>query len=1044
MRTFPSREPVKAVRDESSSPDLDSFIESFETAWAQRGDVNLADFLPPRHSPLYLQVLCELIRVDLELRWQNGSPRSLDCYERAFPEAFEKSETRGQIAFEERRLRLQAEISSSRESGPTSPTSAPDPHSEPASNVVAAACKQVKHAAPGDSPLSGDHSFEDGDLLPAVGSDFLGFQLIGELGVGAFSRVYLARQGELADRFVVLKVSADIYGESQKLAQLQHTNIVPIYSVHRLPPLQAVCMPFYGSTTLKDVIHDLSGHDTQPTSGQDLLNAVGSRNHKLLASACSPPKADAQADWQYAAVDRTPASGHLALTGLNYVQAVLWIGARLAEGLAHAHQRGILHCDLKPANVLLTDDGQPLLLDFNMSRDLKLNRPSSGVGGTPLYMAPEHLRAFRGAEGHVDTRSDIYSLGVILYQLLTGQFPFAVRLGRLPSMLPVLLEDRLGPVPTLRPWNQAITPAVEAMVRHCLEPKPENRYQSAAELIEDLNLHENDRPLRHAPEPSFRERLAKWIRRHPRLSSGASVASISLAAIGFLTALSMVGWHYRSQMLARQSFQSFHGHMERAQLEMYSPRPDSSQLERAVNECQQAMLPYLLPVDAHWTQASLVQSLPPEMQQQLREEMGELLYLAAEARWRLSGRDSAEASKKLRLALECNGLAIECYGSGQIPSVIWQQRAMLLEQAVDPQGARESRARAQAAPLATARDYFLQAQADFHTGAIRKAVPLVDQATQMNPRDFFAWFIKGECHDNIEQYASAEAAYSVCISIRPELAWTWYHRGWARLKQQRFQAALIDFDQVLHLEPGCADAYINRALARQGLGNYRKAIEDLTRALELETNRTQVYFMRALAREQMGDRAGARADRREGMRLEPRSEAGWIARGLARQETDAAGALRDFDAALAINPSSASALQNKAHVLGECLGKDRDAIAVLNTAISLFPDNYQFCAGRGVHLARLGEDEQALSDAQHSLALSTEPSNMYQVACIFALTTKRRPENRPRACELLARALAGGFGREFVDKDSDLDPIRDSTEYRHVIEAARPLKNRKK
>jgi eukaryotic-like serine/threonine-protein kinase len=1042
MRTFPSREPAEAVSDDSGSPDLDGFIEDFETAWARRGEVDLAAFLPPRDSPLYLEVLCELIRVDLELRWQNGSPRSLDDYERAFPEAFEKSETRGQIVFEERRLRLQAEISSSRLCGPKSPTSAPDPQSEPATRpAVAGAWKPVKQAA---DPGLRSSSERLNDILPALGCEFLGFQLIGELGVGAFSKVYLARQGELADRFVVLKVAADTYGESQKLAQLQHTNIVPIYSVHRVPPLQAVCMPFYGSTTLKDVIHDLYEHDALPTSGKDLLSAVSSRHQRLLASANSQPEAGAPVDSRSAAVHRAPGHGSPVSADVNYVQAVLWIGARLAEGLSHAHQRGILHCDLKPANVLVTDDGQPLLLDFNMSRDLKLQRPSCGVGGTPLYMAPEHLQAFRGAEGQIDARSDIYSLGVILYQLLTGRFPFAIRLGRLQAMLPLLLEDRLGPVPTLRPWNSAITPAAEAIVRHCLEPDPKRRYQSAAELLEDLNLHEHDRPLRHAPEPSWKERLAKWIRRHPRLTSGASVASISLAVFALLAFLSMVGWRYRGQVLAREKLESFYGHMKTAFFLMYGPHPDSSQLERASGECQEAMIPYGLPANANWKQASVVQSLPHERQQQLREDMGELLYLAARAQWPASEQDWAGTSRdKIRQLLALSSLAIAGYESGRVPSVIWEQRAMLLEHAGDPQAA-EYRRRAQAAPLVTARDYFLQAQADFHAGKARKALQLLDQATQMDPRDFFAWFIKGECHNAIEQFAKAEGAYDVCVSISPELEGTWFNRGWARLKQQHFQAALADFDQVLQLNPRCTEAYVNRALARQGLGDYREAIKDLTRSLNLEPANAQIYFMRALAREQFGDRAGARKDRHEGMRLEPRDEAGWVARGLARQETDPAGALRDFDAALAINRRSASALQNKAHVLGECLGKDREAIAVLNTAIDLFPDNFQFCAGRGVHLARLGDDEEALRDAQRALALSTQPPNLYQVACIFALTAKRRPENRLLACEHLRRALAGGFGLEFVDKDSDFDPIRDSVEYRRVIEAVRPPKSRKK
>src|SRR5207245_2597093 len=102
------------------------------------------------------------------------------------------------------------------------------------------------------------------------------------------------------------------------------------------------------------------------------------------------------------------------LEGLSYVEAVLWVGARLADGLAHAHERGILHRDLKPANVLITDDGQPMLLDFNLAADVKhrASAAAASVGGTLPYMAPEHLEAFRGRQQSVDVRSDLYSLGV--------------------------------------------------------------------------------------------------------------------------------------------------------------------------------------------------------------------------------------------------------------------------------------------------------------------------------------------------------------------------------------------------------------------------------------------------------------------------------------------------------------------------------------------------------------------------------------------------------------------------------------------------------
>src|SRR5262249_42656355 len=121
---------------------------------------------------------------------------------------------------------------------------------------------------------------------------------------------------------------------------------------------------------------------------------------------------------------------------LTYVDAVVWIASRLAEGLAHAHDRGILHLDLKPANILLTDEGQPMLLDFNLAQDTKASgkeRPM--VGGTLSYMSPEHLRAFRREPQSLDARSDLYSLGIILYELLTGRPAFPQRHGPLHGMV---------------------------------------------------------------------------------------------------------------------------------------------------------------------------------------------------------------------------------------------------------------------------------------------------------------------------------------------------------------------------------------------------------------------------------------------------------------------------------------------------------------------------------------------------------------------------------------------------------------------------------
>src|SRR5262249_46287240 len=97
------------------------------------------------------------------------------------------------------------------------------------------------------------------------------------------------------------------------------------------------------------------------------------------------------------------------LQGLSYVEAILWIGSRLADGLAHAHERGIVHRDLKPANVLLSDEGQPMLLDFNLAQDTKPGSATLAlVGGTLPFMAPEQLVAYRDETINPDPRSDLY------------------------------------------------------------------------------------------------------------------------------------------------------------------------------------------------------------------------------------------------------------------------------------------------------------------------------------------------------------------------------------------------------------------------------------------------------------------------------------------------------------------------------------------------------------------------------------------------------------------------------------------------------------
>jgi tetratricopeptide (TPR) repeat protein len=287
--------------------------------------------------------------------------------------------------------------------------------------------------------------------------------------------------------------------------------------------------------------------------------------------------------------------------------------------------------------------------------------------------------------------------------------------------------------------------------------------------------------------------------------------------------------------------------------------------------------------------------------------------------------------------------------------------------------------------------------------------------------------------------AEAAACYSTCIALRPDFAWTWYNRGLAYYKLNEQKKAVADLDRALALKPDLADAYLFRALAREGLHDYGGAVRDYTRALDHGSSVTQVYFLRAVAREKAGDHEGAKGDREEGFRRTPEDEGSWIARGMARLPQDPKGALADIETAVKLNPRSLAALQSKAHVLADWLHRDRDVVTTLDRAVALYPENVLPRAGRGVSLARLGELDRALADAQEALLLDTKPPNLYQVACIYALTSRKQPADRLQAFELLSRALRGGFGLDYVDTDSDLDPIREQPEFKGLVKAARAL-----
>src|SRR5581483_3504270 len=324
-----------------------------------------------------------------------------------------------------------------------------------------------------------------------------------------------------------------------------------------------------------------------------------------------------------------------ALEALSYPEAVLWLAARLADGLAYAHDRGIVHRDLKPANILLKDDGEPMLLDFNLSDNASLRGTEAGarVGGTLPYMSPEQLRAFQRQPGQtVDARSDLYSLGLILFELLSGRMAFASsasgpRTSRDAGRLAQMIADRAAGPPPLRAANPAVTPAVHAIVRKCLDPDPARRYQTAAALKDDIERHLNHLPLKHAPEPSLRERFAKWRRRHPRLTSGTAVAAAAAVLLAAGAAAAAGVYHEVQNRRAADQLRLFDATTEAALPRLVIRSVDAEAREAAAGAAWHAVADYGVFDRPDSPAGPLVSHLSPADQDRLRGRVGEVLFL---------------------------------------------------------------------------------------------------------------------------------------------------------------------------------------------------------------------------------------------------------------------------------------------------------------------------------------------------------------------------------------------------------------------------------
>jgi hypothetical protein len=446
---------------------LTRHLDRFAEAWDARGSPpDIRAFLPDAPPVLRRLALVEFIKLDLERRWPHAAwNKPLEQYRDEFPELAAGGELPTDLVYEELQIRKQ--------------------HGE-AVDLEATAGRFPAHmgllqalrdTTAGSSSLARQRQVAE--LAP--GTELDEFEILSVLGRGAFGSVYLALQRSVA-RILALKVTRDEGFETQTLVQLDHPNIVRVYDQRRLPArqLHLMYMQWVPGGSLKEVVDRVARTPPGERTGRLILDSIDEH----VAAFADVPGGDPRTREFLAAVPWSAAVG--------------WIGARLASALEHAHARDVLHRDIKPANILLAADGNPHLADFNVSScgTLPGSTADAYFGGSLAYMSPEQVEAFLGRSHAgpetLDGRSDLFSLGVVLWELLVGQRPFrdSAAVDFSPRALEELADRRVAGVAE-HDWRELAATCPRGLVvavRRCLEPRREARVGSARMVRRMLDL----------------------------------------------------------------------------------------------------------------------------------------------------------------------------------------------------------------------------------------------------------------------------------------------------------------------------------------------------------------------------------------------------------------------------------------------------------------------------------------------------------------------------------------------------------------------------
>jgi tetratricopeptide (TPR) repeat protein/tRNA A-37 threonylcarbamoyl transferase component Bud32 len=827
------------------------------------------------------------------------------------------------------------------------------------------------------------------------------FRILHEVGRGGMGVVYEAEQVSLARRVAlkVLPAAATLdprrlqrfQNEARAAACLNHVHIVPVFAVGCEQGVHYYAMQLIEGQTLAAVIHDLrrpaevaTAEPAPRTAPRGVLSTLGSVRHR------------------------------------EHMRAAARLGVQAAEALDYAHQLGVVHRDIKPGNLIVDGHGQLWVTDFGLAqfRQGGVSLTLTGdVLGTLRYMSPEQALARRAV---IDHRTDIYSLGVTLYELLTLQPAFD---GRDP---PALLRQIAGNEPRPpRKWNKAIPVELETVVLKAMARRPAERYATAQELAEDLRRFLEDKQVR-ARRPPVVSRVGRWCRRHRHFVTG--------VALVLLTALFLGGLNLTRQEQQRAALErGVSADLAEAELHQKAERWAEAQqaVERAAGRLAEGGPAVLHARVERWRQDIAVVAALEEahLRRSAAANAGldyagsDRAYTAAFAGYGLDlpgSRPEAVASR-IRASAVRRHLLAALDDWAYVKDQLWPEsgealRAVARQADDDPwrQQLRHPRVRKDrsalerlagredilAEPPATLEQLSLALQA---VGAQPAAQRLLREAQRRHPDDFWINFtLAVVLYAEPATRPEAGAFWRVALALRPRSAVVANNLAIALRAQRQLAEAVQTCRRAIALAPDLAAAENTLGALLRDQGKLAEAAAAHRRAIALQPDYALAYTNLGLVLHDQGKLAEAIAAHRQAIALQRDFGDAYTHLGAALGEQgQLAEAVAAYRRAMALKPRSARAYTN----LGDALrgqGQLAEAVAVCRQAIALEPDDAPAHASLGAALSAKGELAEAVGACRRALALKPDLAAAY-ITLGATLAKQGKLAEAARACR---RAIA--------------------------------------